>query len=410
MSARAPPSINTGQIVKSRGEIAREKDALYKTSFDGLEDGTIYRDPAGWKTRQGSELQKARWEQYNQPIAQLDGESIVEKWNSLQRKGFDLETTTNEIRKSLDTGSWTLPLDIIPEAFVINPGVTPMAEFMTRVTTQDDEVVATPINADPEPTFGLEAPTVGEDADGNYVYEYEQPDYDDLSYEVKGLGMATRLSDKLILASNNLRNAESTQEMSLMRGMNKKMERQIIHGTDAEQGGDDAGWDGFADLADGDGTPLDDLGNPADLAPEDAEERTRELIDEVEFNGAPAEDIAVVCDFDWHRLLRDAITDRQRYGDATEEIAAGFRTLVYDNTPIFKSDQIDRLGDLGPEETRNPVYAVNMNSTYLSMLRETTVNPLANLGPQERFGVDNYGTLTAEAPEHIQTFSVTTPA
>jgi len=44
------------------------------------------------------------------------------------------------------------------------------------------------------------------------------------------------------------------------------------------------------------------------------------------------------------------------------------------------------------------------------MLRETTVNPLANLGPQERFGVDNYGTLTAEAPEHIQTFSVTTPA
>jgi len=31
------------------------------------------------------------------------------------------------------------------------------------------------------------------------------------------------------------------------------------------------------------------------------------------------------------------------------------------------------------------------------------------LGPQQRIGVDNYGTLTAEAPEHIQTFSVTAP-
>jgi hypothetical protein len=43
------------------------------------------------------------------------------------------------------------------------------------------------------------------------------------------------------------------------------------------------------------------------------------------------------------------------------------------------------------------------------MLRETSVQPLAKLGPQERVGVDNYGVLTAEAPEHIQTFSVTAP-
>jgi len=409
MSSAPRNQISTEQIVKSANQIKRQKSTLYETTFKGLDDGTIYRDPAGWKTRDGVELQKDRWEQYNQPVDALGGQSIVEKWNSLQQKGFSLGDTTYEIQKSLDTGDWTLPLDIIPEAFVVNPGVTPMADLMTRVTTQDDEVVATPITADPEPTFGLEAGDVGEDDSGNYEYEYEQPDYDDLSYEVKGLGMATRLSDKLILASNNLRNAESTQEMSLMRGMQKKMEDQIIHGTDDTQGGDADGWDGFADLADGDGTPIDDLGDPDDLTAEDVEERTREVIDEVEFNGAPAEDIAVVCDFDWHKLLRDAITDRQRYGDATEEISAGFRTLVYDNTPIFKSDRMERLNDIEPEETRNTVYAVNMDSTYLSMLRETTVNPLANLGPQERFAVDNYGTLTAEAPEHIQTFSVTTP-
>ena len=409
MSAPAN-QITTDQIVKSRHQVKAQKSTMYETTFKGLDDGTIYRDPAGWKTRDGVELQKDRWEQYNQPVDALGGMSIVEKWNQLQKKGFSLGDTTYEIQKSLDTGDWTLPLDIIPEAFVVNPGVTPMADMMTRVTTQDDEVVATPITQDPEPTFGLEAPDVGEDASGNYEYEYEQPEYGDLTYGVRGLGMATRLSDKLILASNNLRNAESTQEMSLMRGMRKKMEDQIIHGTDATQGGDANGWDGFADLADGDGTPIDDLGDPSTITPEDAEETTRQVIDEVEFEGAPANDIAVVCDFDFHKLLRDAITDRQRYDDAQEEISAGFRTLVFDDTPIFKSDRMDRLSDIPAGETRNTVYAVNMNSTYLSMLRETTVNPLANLGPQERFAVDNYGTLTAEAPEHIQTFSVTTSA
>lgn len=410
MSAARGP-ITTKQIVKSRKEIKQQKAGLYNTTFKGLEDGTIYRDPAGWKVRDGAELQKSRWQQYNAPNAALGGKSIIGTWNELQSKGFSLTATTNELRKSLDTGDWTLPLDIIPEAFIVNPGVTPMADMMTRVTTQDDEVVATPVTEDPEPTFGLEDATgVSTDADGNYIYEYEQPTYGDLTYDVLGLGMATRLSDKLILSSQNLRNAESTQEMSLMRGMRKKMESQIIHGTDVAQGGDAAGWEGFADLADGDGTPIDDLGDPADLTPEDVEERTREVIDEVEFNGAGAENIAVVCDFDWHKLLRDSITDRQRYRDATEEIGAGFRTLVYDDVPIFKSDRMERLNSIPAEQTRNPVYAVNMEATYLSMLRETSVNPLANLGPQERFGVDNYGTLTSEAPSHIQTFSVTTPA
>lgn len=410
MSASPPPSINTEQIVKSATQIKQEKESLYETTFKGVDDGTIYRDPAGWKTNGGAELQKSWWDDYTEPIKELGGKSIIEKWNELQRKGFSLEDSTYEIAKSLDTGDWTLPLDIIPEAFIVNPGITPMADMMTRVTTQDDEVVATPVTADPEPTFGLESASgVATDADGNYQYQYEQPTYGDLTYNVLGLGMATRLSDKLILSSNNLRNAESTQEMSLMRGMRKKMERQIIHGTDATQGGDTAGWDGFADLADGNGTPIDDLGDPSAITPGQAEETTRQVIDEVEYNGAPPGDIAVVTDFDFHKLLRDSITERQRYSEAQEEIGSGFRTLVYDDVPVFKSDQMDRLRDIPAGETRNTIYAVNMNSTYLSMLRETTVNPLANLGPQERFGVDNYGTLTAEAPEHIQTYSVTAP-
>jgi len=395
------------RIVKTKGEIGRQKQSMYKSSFGDLDDGTIYRDPAGWKTPNGAELQKARWEQLaNEPVAELGGQSVVGKWNELQQKGFSLEESTREIAKSLDTGDWTLPLDIIPEVFVVNPGVTPMADMMTRVTTQDDEVVATPIDADPEPTFGLEG-TATTDDEGNRQYEYEQPTYDDLRYDVLGVGMATRLSDKLILSSQNLRNAESAQEQSLVRGMRKKMESQIIHGTNATQGGDANGFDGFNDI----GTTIDDLGDPADtnVTPELVEETTRELIDTVEFNGAPRNDIAVVCDFEWHRRLRESITDNVRYNDPDSEIMAGFSTLTFDDVPVFKSDQMDRLSDIPSTETRDAVYAVNMNATYLSMLRETSVQPLARIGPQERFAVDAYGTLTAEAPEHIRSYSVTAP-
>jgi len=220
--------------------------------------------------------------------------------------------------------------------------------------------------------------------------------------------MATRLSDKLILSSQNLRNAESAQEQSLVRGMRKKMESQISHGTNATQGGDANGWDGFNDI----GTTIDDLGDPADtnVTPELVEDTTRELIDTVEYNGAPREDIAIVCDFEWHRRLRESITDNVRYNDPNSEIMAGFSTLTFDDVPVFKSDQMTRLSDIPASETRDSVYAVNMNATYLSMLRETSVQPLARIGPQERFAVDSYGVLTAEAPEHIRSFSVTAPA
>ena len=413
MSASSPNY--TKAIAKGRHEIKKSKGEMYKSSFDDLPDGTIYRDPAGFKTpgRVGenpSEKQKDRWEQLSkEPVAELGGMSVVEKWNQLQKNGFSVQDTTNEIRKSLDTGDWTLPLDIIPDVYIVDPGVTPMADLMTRVTTQDDEVVATPVDADPEPTFGLESPDVAEDADGNYVYEYEQPEYGDLSYPVVGLGMATRISDKMILSSANLRNASATQEQSAVRGMRKKMEDQIIHGTDDAQGGDPNGFEGFADLADGDGTPVDDLGDPEDLTPETVEERTRGLIDEVEFRGASHSDISIVADFDWHRLLRESLVDNVRYG-ANDSAAGAFGTaLNFDEVPVYKSNRMDRIESLDDGETRNAVYAVNMDATYLSMLRETSVEPLARLGPQERIGVDNYGTLTAEAPSHIQTFSVTAP-
>lgn len=413
MSAQSPVNYSR-QIAKSRAEIKKSKRQMYDASFGDLPDGTIYRDPAGFKTREGAELQKARWQQLkDEPISSLakhvsadEDPTLINAWNSLQEKGFSIEDTTQEIRKSLETGDWTLPIDIIPEVFVVNPERTPMADLMARVSTQDDQVVATPVTADPEPEFGLEDPDVTTDAEGNAQYAYKDTTYGDLTYDIEGYGMAMRTSDKMILSSANLRNAQSTQEQSAVRGMRKKTERQIIHGTDAAAGGDANGFQGFSDV----GTVVNDLGDPSGLSDSTIEDETRSLIDEVEYQGAPSDNIAVVCGFDWHKSIRESFISNVR-AEPGAESGGGYTDILFDDQyPVYKSHAFTRFGDLGASTTSNQVYAVNMDATYLSVLRETAVNPLARIGPQERFGVDQYACLTAEAPSHIQALSVTTPA
>ena len=203
-----------GPGVRSRTEIKKEKDTLYKNAFGDLPDKTIYRDPLGMKTNgEAVTLQKDRWNQLanhevesfanpsvagtNEPMA------VIEKWDELQRKGYSLTDTFTEIRKSLDTGDWTLPLDIIPDVFEVNPEQLPLVNTIPRVTTQDDEVVATPLTEYPDMSWGLED-TATENAEGDRVYEFAEPTYADAEFPVEGMGAMTRLSDNLILSSANL--------------------------------------------------------------------------------------------------------------------------------------------------------------------------------------------------------------
>jgi hypothetical protein len=397
-------------VVKNRQEIKKQADTLYRRSFGDLPDGTIYRDPAGWKSGDGSaiELQKDRFEQLaREPVAALNSlvakdeePTVLNAWNRLQRKGFGLAETTKEIRKNLDTGDWTLPLDIIPQVFVVNPEQLPMADMMTRVTTQDDEVVPTPLTDHPSIDWGLETT---DDTEGSYTYS--DPTYDDtLSFPVVGYGAATRLEDKLILAASNLRNAESTQEQAFMRAMRQEEERQIILGTDNNANG----FDGFNDLiTSGDGSVAGDIGDPDSANPEDFEEATRTIIDEAEYAGAPAESLAVVVDFDWHKELRTSLVSQQRYEGDQTEIGAGFRTLTLDDVPVMKSHAIPRVFDRADGSTYKQAYAVNMEATYLSMLQEPQIKPLAKVAPQEQFAVDAYGTLTSEENgAHIHAYEI----
>lgn len=397
-----------GRIVKSHAEIKRDKDQLFKSTFDGLEDGEVYRDPMGWNTtgavgQNRVELQKARRQQFlNEPVFD-DGSSIAEKWDELHvQKGFDLKQTAEMIQKNLDTGDWTLPVDIISDVFVVNPERLPMADMMTRVATQDDEVTPTPLTEHPAFSFGLETTN---DTEGSYTYS--DPTYDgDLAFQVNGMGAATRLEDKLILASSNVRSAESTQQEAFMRGGQQTLESQIILGTDNNA----AGPDGFNDLiSSGQGAaPGGDaaIGDPTNASASDYELATRDIINEAEYQGANRDRLAVVTDFEWHSELRKSLVDNVRY-EPMADVFGVSSTLDFDGIPVFKSHAIPRISDRSGGSTYNQAYTVNMEGTYLSVLQEMSMKPLAKVAPQEQTAFDMYWTLTSEENgAHIQAGTV----
>lgn len=376
-----------GHTTLSKGEIKKKADSLYKSSFEDLDDGTVYRDPLGMRAGQQVNLQKEFYQAR---------EDIRNQFNDYQRKGFSVSDSIREIRKNLDTGDWSLPIDYVPDVFVVNPEMTPMADMIARETTQSDTVLPTRVTDDPDPTFGLETT---DDTEGSY--DYDDPAWADAEYGVEGLGFATRVEDKLILAANQLRGSEQVQQQAMLRGMRKAVERQIIKGTN----NDAAGWDGFDDL----GTVALDNGDP-ESPTDEWDTFLRELIDETEYEGAPRNSLAIVTDFDTHREIREALVSNVKYNDPTTELLAGFSTLEFDDVPIFKSHAVPRTSELAADTTSNQVYCVNMEANYLSVLQETSVKPLAKIAPQEQFAVDAYHTLVSEAPSHIQIGSVTTPA
>jgi len=74
----------------------------------------------------------------------------------------------------------------------------------------------------------------------------------------------------------------------------------------------------------------------------------------------------------------------------------------------MKSNAITKLSNQAAATTDTKAYTVNMEAAYLSVLQEMTVRPLARLGPQERFAVDSYATLTQEDNgEHIRAVEYT---
>lgn len=427
MSVRRPKFGSAAHAGRRITKSAARKQA-YKQSFGDFPEEHVYRDPLGFKTpgyrgtnpitfqKDWGEKLESEEIEWDHDVPGPNRATLIEKWNHLQRKGFNIQQTTEFIQKSLDSGDWQLPLDIIQDVFVVNPEQTPAADFIPRVTTQDDTIHATPQTDQPDPTFDLEE-NASTDSDGNRIYEFDDPDYDDLEYNVLGYGVAVRTSDQMILASSNLRAAESTQEQAVMLGHRQRTERQIYWGTDdsGPAEGDADGWGGFTQMGD---TELDPVSEDDLSSPEDAKETFEQGIDVVQENGAELGNIAIFCGYDVHRTVRRAFEDQERY-QVAEDLDVGFATFAMEGglVPVFKTNAIPRLSDYPDDATNDAAFVVNMDSVALYQLQDVTIQPLAKLGPEERFGGDQYNVLVSESgdgdtrtADHIQKIQVDTSA
>jgi len=391
------------------------RDSTYEKSFGDFPEDHIYRDPMGFRTGEPVTFQKDWSDTLSEDALDFswhpvgaDEATIVEKWDELQDAGFSVKQTTEVIQKAAGTGDWQLPLDILDDVFVVSPGKTPAAEFIPRVTTSDDTVHATPETNQPDPDFDLED-NVGTDADGNAVYTFEDPTYEDLEYDVLGYGVASRYSDKLVLSAANLRPTQSSIESSLLRGHRKKTENQIYFGTDADANG----WDGFSQMGETSVASVTEGDYNDSATVKDTVEHGIDIVAEV---ADSPNSVAVFLPFDAHRTLRDAFEDRQRYEPA-EEQDVGFTTLAMEggSVPVFRSSILPKVDEQTDASVEDFGFVTNMDSVALYQLSEPTLDPLANLGPEERVGAAQYNTLVSEAgdgtvrnSEHIQRLQVDT--
>lgn len=394
----------------------QERSNLFRSSFGDFPSETIYRDPLGFRAGEPIKFQKD-WSDalYNEtldfsfsPIG-ADEASIVEKWDELQAAGYSVQQTTEEIQKATGTGDFQLPLDILEDVFTVSPGQTPAAEVIPRVTTNDDKVYATAETNQPEPDFDLEG-SVGTDGDGNAVYKYGDPTYESLEYDVLGYGVATRFSDKLTLAGANLRPSQSVIEGSLLTGHRKVTERQI-YGINS----DPNGWSGFADMGVSRAAAIPEADYTSGQTLKTEVERA---IDRVAEQAQDITQIAVFLPFDAHRTLRGEFEDLQRYEPAPEQ-DLGFTDLALEGgqVGVFRSSELPKIDEQANGSTEDFGFVVNMASVALYQLSEPTLDPLANLGPEERVGAAQYNTLVSESgdgnvldAEHIQRLQVDTSA
>lgn len=365
-------------FLKSPAKINNEAKQIYKGEFNDLPDGAIYWDPAGFKSKKSVN--------YRDEIFKSQ-EDLVKEFDEYQNKGFSLSESIKEVRKNYDTGDWSIPIAHIPDVYVVQPEQTPIADMIPRETTDSDTVKAT--REDDQPS--IEMGTLENTSDTEGSYTYADGSYTTKSFDVVGYGVASRLEDKMILASNQIRSTESVAEQAHMTAMRQEEERQIILGTS----NDTNGWSGFKDL----GTNYESL----DMSGSDINvlDKTRELVDEVEFQGGSRDSIVVVTDFESHRELRGELDTYTKYEMLDEdELGFGFSTLEVDGVPILKSHAITRQSNLSSGDLS--MVAADMSSNYMAMLQDISVKPLAKVAPQEQFATDAYGTLVSEAPSHIQ--------
>lgn len=363
-------------LSKSAAQIKKDTSSA---PFLGMDAGTVYHDPEGYRAPMSVDLRQKYWEK-NKPV--------FDQWDEYTKNGWNPRETTRKIRKNLDTGDWNLPIFYHPEVSVIQPEQTPAANLIARQVVENTTIDVTAQTDQPEPEFGLE-----NTSDTESSYPYADATHTDYQFDVEGYGLASRIEDKLILGAQTLRASESVVETAQLNGMRQLEEKQIYFGTNYDANG----FEGFQDMGN-EKEQLDTDGTDVDW-----ETKTRELITKVVEEGGNMGDVAVFTDFGTYDEVRDDLTDYTRYTPGGDALDFGFKTLEFDSVPIYRSTLIDRKTD---RSTGDPfMFAVDMGKHYMGMLQDATVKPLAKRAPQEEIATDAYGALVSKAKPQIQYFA-----
>jgi len=351
---------------------------IYKDAFRDLPERTVYWDPLGFRIKGGVDLKSQFYE---------TDKDLFEKFDEYHlNRGYSVKGATEMVSKDLDTDGWSIPTYYVPDVFVVNPQRTPFADMAPRETIDSDTIDVTMQKGEYDPTFADEPSSYTEPGSDNDYFETK-------TYDIYFYGFQSDITDKMSLASRTLRNAENVIENLHMKSMRYAEEQQVFRGTDATYGYDTSGFDGLPDIQ----TTIYKSADPSSLS---WKEDLRDLITEAESNGADRDNLAIYTNFENYTNIANALDDYTRYEDFGDELPFGFKSLEFDGVPIFKTKGIRDNSSLSSDEPY--IFAVNMGATFMGMLRDVTMTPLAKTAPVEKMATDAYGALACEATPHIQ--------
>lgn len=374
-------------ISKSKADISKRKNQLFKSSFGDLQENDIYFDPMGWRAGRPVNGKQTIYEIWKKTGA-------LDAFDKYQKQGFTLGQTVEMIQKNYDTGDWSLPVFFVPEIHVVNPELTPASDLITRQAIQNDSVTVTAETAQASVGWGLETT---DNSEGSY--SYSDGTYTNYDYDVYGYGLASRLEDKLVLAANSLRSTQSVAQQCHMNSIRQAEEAQIFYGqtSSGNMEGDDSGFEGFVDW----GSEYTDVTDGIDLTSDvNWKKQLRGIINELEYNGANPGTTVCFTDFETHAEIANDLDDYVRYETMGDKLGFGFRTMTFDGVPVMKTHGIKKHSTATNDG--DPVlFAVDMSAHFMAMLQDVTLKPLAKVGPAEQFATDAYGCLVSEAKDKI---------
>lgn len=365
---------------------SRRQRKEFMKCFPGLEHEDCYWDPLGAKTKvKGYSLkEKMRKEQ----------EEVLKAFDHLTWNGYTIPQAIDTIQKQIvETGYWNLAVFFLEELNVVNPERLPLADLLPRVAVDEidyDVTAITDLKAE-EIGFDIEPGEADDPTNFNDMrYPYTKADSDSYEYKLMQYGAATSVSDIMQLASRTIRNTSSNVQELLGRSIRIAEEYQAFNGKDFAA----TGFDGVPEL--GTNTKSIDYGN---VSKEDLEE----LVDEATEEGANADSLIIVTNFDVHRNVKRELEDYTRYTDPGTELPFGMRTFMLDgDIPVFKSQA-------AKYNTANiHTAAIDTSGFYWAMMQDLNIDPLAKLGPQEDVAMSAIGAIVSEAGDgspdspHIQ--------